>query len=107
VTIQTSGNVGSLPPATEVTAFRIVMEAVTNASRHGQASECVVHLAVDGALEVRVEDDGRGLAPDHVPGVGLASMCERAAELGGTCSVEPRPGGGTVVRARLPIGAAS
>ena len=107
VSIETVGNLGLLPPATEVTAFRIVMEAVTNASRHGQASSCVVHLSVDGALEVRVEDDGCGLGGDYVPGVGLTSMCERAAELGGTCSVEPRPGGGTVVRAHLPIGARS
>ncbi|MEA2844662.1 MAG: hypothetical protein QOJ69_2333, partial [Actinomycetota bacterium] len=53
------------------------------------------------------EDDGAGLAPDHVPGVGLKSMQERAAELGGTCAVEPRPGGGTIVRARLPVGGTS
>lgn len=106
VTVEAAGDLGDLPPATEVTAFRIVMEAVTNASRHAQASHCAVRLAVDGALEVCVEDDGCGLAPDHVPGVGLASMCDRASELGGTCSVEPRPGGGTIVRAWLPIGAA-
>ncbi len=104
VVVETAGNVDALPPATEVTAFRIVMEAVTNASRHGNASRCVVRLALDEALEVRVEDDGAGLAPDHVPGVGLKSMQERAAELGGTCAVEPRPGGGTVVLARLPVG---
>ena len=105
--VETAGNVDALPPATEVTAFRIVMEAVTNASRHGNASRCVVHLALDKALEVRVEDDGTGWPPDHVPGVGLRSMQERAAELGGTCAVEPRPGGGTVVLARLPVGGPS
>ena len=97
----------ALPPATEVTAFRIVMEAVTNVSRHGNASRCVVHLALNEALEVRVEDDGTGVSPDHVPGVGLRSMQERAAELGGTCAIEPRPGGGTVVLATLPIGGPS
>lgn len=104
LTVEAGGNLGSLPPATEVTAFRIVMEAVTNASRHAQASHCRVYLAAGRALEVRVEDDGQGVPADHVPGVGLASMCERAGELGGTCVVEPRPGGGTIVRASLPIG---
>lgn len=107
VVVETAGNVDSLLPATVVTAFRIVMEAVTNASRHGKASRCIVHLALDDALEVRVEDDGCGLAPDHVPGVGLRSMQERAAEMGGTCAVETRPGGGTVVLARLPVGGTS
>lgn len=104
VMVEADGDLGGLPPATEVAAFRIVMEAVTNASRHSRANRCIVHLAVDRALEVLVEDDGCGLAPDHVRGTGLESMCERAGELGGTCTVEARPGGGTVVRASLPIG---
>ncbi|MGI8808455.1 MAG: sensor histidine kinase [Acidimicrobiales bacterium] len=103
VTVEAAGDLGRLPPATEVTAFRIVMEAVTNSSRHAKASACAVRLSIDRALEIRVEDDGCGIAPDHVPGVGLASMCERARQLGGTCTVEARPGGGTVVRASLPI----
>lgn len=104
VTVDAAGDMSVVPPATEVTAFRIVMEAVTNASRHANARCCAVHLAVDGALRVRVEDDGGGLSPEYVPGVGLASMCERAREIGGTCEVETRPGGGTVVLATLPIG---
>lgn len=104
VTVDAGGNLRALPPATEVTAFRIVMEAVTNASRHAQARHCAIHLAADRALEVRVEDDGRGLTQDRKPGVGLTSMGERARELGGSCTIEPRPGGGTVVRASLPIG---
>lgn len=103
VVVEAPGSLGRLPPATEVTAFRIVMEAVTNASRHARASSCTVRLELDDALRVRVEDDGCGLAPDHVPGVGLASMCQRASELGGTCTVEARPGGGTLVLASLPV----
>ena len=103
ITVRTTGNLGRLPPATEITAFRIVMEAVTNAARHAEASHCVVHLALDGVLDVQVEDDGRGLAPDHLPGAGLCSMRDRAAEIGGTCAVEARAGGGTVVRASLPV----
>ena len=54
------------------------------------------------ALTVEVVDDGAGAAPLR-PGVGLLSMAERAAELGGTCEVAPAPGGGTAVRLRLPL----
>ena len=56
-------------------------------------------------LLVEIADDGRGVPADAVPGVGSASMRERAAELGGTLDVTTTPGGGTTVRARLPLGA--
>lgn len=92
-----------LPAAVEVAAYRIVMEAVTNVIRHAGARGCVVTLSLTDVLEVRVEDDGRGWPADTRPGVGLASMRERAAELGGTFSVGPRPGGGACVEARLPL----
>jgi signal transduction histidine kinase len=63
------------------------------------------------AVEVEVTDDGRGLPARPVPGVGLSSMRERAAELGGSCSVGPGPAGspapsGTRVHAVLPLPAA-
>lgn len=90
-----------LPAAVEVAAFRIAHEALVNAARHAEATSCTVRVASNGALELEVRDDGIGL--DGRPGVGIASMRERAAELGGTCSVESQPGGGTVVRARLPL----
>jgi len=87
-----------------VAAYRIVCEALNNASRHGRASSCSVRLCLrDQALEVEVLDDGRGLAAQHRDGVGLASMRERAVELGGTCAIASAPSGGTVVRARLPL----
>ncbi|MDP9387358.1 MAG: sensor histidine kinase [Actinomycetota bacterium] len=103
VVVETAGNVGALPPATEVTAFRIIMEAVNNACRHSRASRCVVRLAVDRAVDLQVEDDGCGLATDHPTGTGLGSMQERAAELGGSCVVERGTAGGTIVRVRLPL----
>jgi signal transduction histidine kinase len=92
-----------LPAAVEVAAYRIAAEALTNVARHAQAQRCLVRLAVDGALRLEVLDDGRGLAAACRPGVGLRSMRERAAELGGTCLVEPRPEGGTRVLAHLPL----
>lgn len=100
------GGPASLPPlpaAVEVAAFRIAAEAMTNVTRHADATRCIVHLAVDGALELTVTDDGRG-APSGTPaGVGWTSMTERAAELGGSCTISSRTRGGTVVRAVLPL----
>ncbi len=104
VSVDVPDDLGPLPAAVEVAAYRIALEATTNALRHAAARHCVVHLAVDdAALCVEVCDDGRGLPERPRMGVGLHSMRERAAELGGVCAVEPRAGGGTVVRARLPL----
>jgi two-component system NarL family sensor kinase len=86
-----------------VAAYRIALEALTNAARHAHARRCVLRLAVDSALELQVCDDGRGIPAGHRAGVGLASMCQRAREVGGTCTVGPEPGGGTRVTARLPL----
>ena len=94
-----------LPAATEVAAFRIAQEALTNVVRHAHARHATVTLAVDGALTLEVRDDGTGLPADRTPGVGLESMRERALELGGTCSVGDRPDGGTAVSVALPLAA--
>ncbi len=102
VTIDAPDELRSLPAAVEVAAYRIVTEALTNVARHASARRCVVRLSLNGALELEVADDGTGLASGHRRGVGLASMLERAAELGGTCQVRSTPGG-TQVWARLPI----
>lgn len=94
-----------LPAAVEVAAYRIVTEAMTNVVRHAQARRCIIRLALDGAGEaliVEVVDDGRGIAPGRKAGIGTGSMRERAEELGGTCAIEPAPGGGTMVRVMLP-----
>lgn len=99
---------GSLPPlsaAVEVALYRIAQEALTNVVRHAQASRCVVSLALheqEQLLELTVTDNGRGLPPIRGTGVGLASMRERAEELGGTWEIESLPTGGTCVRVRLP-----
>jgi signal transduction histidine kinase len=94
-----------LPAAVEVAAFRIAQEALTNVARHAGARTASVRLWLDeaaGEMRLEISDDGRGLAPTRGHGVGLASMRERAEELGGTCVVEPLPAGGTRVRASLP-----
>jgi signal transduction histidine kinase len=93
---------GSLPAAVEVAAYRIATEAMTNVSRHAQASSCNVQLTLNGALELEVIDNGIGLATGAIQGVGLAAMRERAAELGGTLEVSSTTGR-TLVRAVLPI----
>ena len=93
-----------LSAAGEVAAYRIAQEAITNAVRHGKATRVRVGLALDEhALRVCVEDDGVGFHPATTPvGVGLASMKERAAELGGSVEVRSAPGAGTTVVATLP-----
>ncbi|GII60085.1 hypothetical protein Skr01_01700 [Sphaerisporangium krabiense] len=101
--VETSGDLATLPAAVEVAAYRIVQEALTNVRRHARAAHAVITLDRADALRLRVTDDGAGL-PDRLrAGVGLHSMRERAAELGGTCTTSPAPGGGTVVEAVLPL----
>jgi two-component system NarL family sensor kinase len=95
-----------LPAVVELACYRIAQEAMTNVARHAHARTCQVRLSVDAAieaLELQVIDDGVGFSKARRVGVGLASMRERAAELGGTCEVESGPGGGTRVMARLTL----
>src|SRR5262249_20851828 len=84
---------GALPAAVELAAYRIALEALTNVARHAQASRCVIRLEmaeIDGrqTLKVEISDDGVGLPDGRRTGVGIGSMRERAAELGGTCTIE-------------------
>jgi signal transduction histidine kinase len=99
----TAGTLPPLPAAVEVAAYRIASEAVANAFRHGDATACTVQLSADGTgLHLDVRDDGTGIPPDAVPGVGLASMRDRAAELGGELGIDTGPSG-TTLHARLPL----
>ncbi|SCX19275.1 Histidine kinase-, DNA gyrase B-, and HSP90-like ATPase [Mycolicibacterium fluoranthenivorans] len=103
VTVEAPCDLPDLPAAVEVAAYRIGAEAVTNVARHAKASHCELRLTINGALEVQVIDDGIGASASWRPGVGIASMRERAAELGGTLSVEPSTTHGTRVLAKLPL----
>lgn len=94
----------ALPAAVEVAVYRIAVEAITNVVRHAQARTCMVRIDRTGhGIGVEVVDDGRGLAHDFRAGVGTTGMRERAQELGGRVLLEPRPGGGTRLRAHLPL----
>lgn len=92
----------------EIAVFRVVQEAVTNAMRHAGASTLEVDLtAQDGGVAIRVQDDGNGFDAEAMlatggPGLGLFGMRERVHDLGGTWSVESRPGRGTLIRAFVP-----
>jgi signal transduction histidine kinase len=103
VEFEVAGDLTALPAAVEVAAYRIVVEALTNVARHTSAGSAAVRLsAVDGTeLLVEVRDDAPPGAA-WTSGVGIASMRERAAELGGSLSYGPTPGGG-FVSAVLPL----
>jgi len=104
VEVQAPEDVPALPAALEVATYRIIQEALSNVARHAHARACTIRLALsEGILQVEITDDGLGLPAAHRAGVGLLSMRERAAELDGTCEIIPAPGGGTQVRARLPM----
>ena len=95
----------AMSAAVEVAAYRIVAESLTNVVRHADADSARVRLEVAGGdLVVEITDDGIGIGEDVQAGVGLLSIRERAAELGGRADVECPPSGGTVVRAVLPLG---
>jgi signal transduction histidine kinase len=95
--------VGELPREVDVTAYRILQEALTNVLRHADARTARVRVARDGAdVVVEVHDDGRA-AGAVVEGSGIAGMRTRAARVGGTLEAGRRPGGGFAVTARLPL----
>ncbi|HUV26130.1 MAG TPA: ATP-binding protein [Anaerolineales bacterium] len=103
IVLETPEELPELPAAIEVAAYRIVLEALTNVTHHASASRCNLRLEANGWLEVEIVDNDRGLPESLKPGVGISSMIERAAELGGTCTIITKPGGSTQVLAQLPL----
>ncbi|MES5824042.1 sensor histidine kinase [Streptomyces sp. RG80] len=106
LTVEVEGELPKLAPGTDLAAFRIVQEALTNVVRHSgsrHARVCVEHG--DGTtLRLRIDDDGPATGGDAGgSGNGLAGMRERAAALGGTIEAGPRPDGGFRVLAVLPL----
>lgn len=103
VQVDAPADLPSLPAAVEVAAYRIVQEGLANVLHHAQARQAVVRIWVNGDLRVEVWDDGAGFQTRRRGGVGLISMRERAAELGGRCEISSTPGAGTLITATLPI----
>ena len=105
VTISAPEPLPALSAAAEVTAYRIVVEALTNVARHAAATKAAVEIDVAGEdLHLTVQDDGQG-ARSWRPGVGMSSMRERAEQVGGTLTARPRSDGGRV-EALIPLGTA-
>ncbi len=103
VTISAPDPLPALSAAAEVTAYRIVVEALTNVARHAAATKAAVAIDVAGDdLHLTVQDDGQG-ARSWRPGVGMSSMRERAEQVGGTLTARPRAEGGRV-EALIPLG---
>jgi signal transduction histidine kinase len=97
-----------LPAALEEGIFRVTQEALNNVAKHARARQATVRLVIeDSHVELTVSDDGVGFSsPSPRAGrrtLGLTSMQERAALLGGTCTVQSDPGQGTTVRFRVPV----
>jgi two-component system sensor histidine kinase UhpB len=93
-----------LPPETELVLYRVAQEALTNVARHSGAHQVELGLSRRGdVVELRVADDGSG-GVDASRGAGIQGMRERAALVGGSLTIQPREGGGTVVILSVPVG---
>lgn len=105
VQLTVSGGARVIPPGVDLTAYRIVQEALTNTLKHaGDGAKANVELRyLPDALEVDVTDDGRGPTTTAGTGHGLIGMRERVSVYGGTLRVGAGPGGGFAVEARLPV----
>jgi signal transduction histidine kinase len=105
LTVAIDGTPPRLPPNTDLAAFRIVQEALTNVVRHSGSRHARVHIGHEGgALRLRIDDDGPATGEDAGgSGNGLAGMRERAAALGGTIEAGARPDGGFRLLAVLPL----
>jgi signal transduction histidine kinase len=109
VVVTRDGPPVALPPGVDISAYRIVQEALTNILRHARASVAEVTFRYEpDAVEIEVVDDGRPAAgrSGDGPGLGLVGMNERASTLGGTFEAGPTAHGGFRVHARLPLDAA-
>lgn len=108
VTWQTSGTPLTLTPGTELAAYRVLQEALTNARRHGTGQVLVRVAYEDGGLTLEIRNPQADTSPSATSGQhGLVGMGERVSATGGTLSAGPEEPGTWVVRARLPVLAAT
>jgi signal transduction histidine kinase len=102
--LEVEGELESLPPGVDLSAYRIVQESLTNVIKHASASRVTVAVRRRrDRIEIEVRDDGRGREPGAGGGHGLIGMRERAALYGGSLEAGPASGGGWRVGARLPV----
>jgi signal transduction histidine kinase len=93
-----------LPEEHKTCVFRVVQEALRNTCRHaGAKNSRILVQAGGGELQLSVQDDGCGFDPTRTKGMGLLGMEERAGHLGGTCSIDSKPGCGTIIKLQLPL----
>jgi two-component system NarL family sensor kinase len=105
VRVRATDALDDLTAAAQLAAYRIAVEAMTNAARHSGGSRCDVVLErSNGQLHLIVSDDGRGIGPDVQHGVGLTSMHERAEEVGGQVRLGGSDVRGLTIVARIPVG---
>lgn len=103
IRLETIGAERPLPAGTDLAAFRIVQESMTNVSRHSGAGRVRIKIVYgSGHVDLDIEDDGSGPG-DGSGGSGISGMRERAVALGGEFAAGPGPGGGFRVSAHLPI----
>jgi len=95
----------NLPEEHRTCVYRVVQEAVHNASRHSAAHHIRIYLqqTAEGRLRVSVQDDGKGFEPFGATGMGILGMEERILHLGGTMGLDSQPGGGTIISFELPV----
>jgi signal transduction histidine kinase len=104
VQLAVEGEPRDLPPGVDLSAFRIVQEALTNALTHaGPARARVVLRYLADELELEISDDGPGTGDDVGSGYGLVGMRERVSVYGGELQAGRQPGGGYALRVRLPL----
>ncbi|HKA26502.1 MAG TPA: histidine kinase [Gaiellaceae bacterium] len=107
VAITIEGEPRELPAGIDLSAYRVVQEALTNTLKHARASRAEVSLRFrPNGLDVDVRDDGVGAGNGDGAGSGLIGMRERVAVYGGSFTAGPDPGGGFAVSARFPVEAA-
>jgi signal transduction histidine kinase len=108
VEVHVDGEPRELPAGVDLSAYRVVQEALTNAIKHGQASQAWVEIHwFDDAVQLEVANDGDAAGTGDGTGRGLVGMRERVAVVGGELESGPREGGGYLVRARLPVSGAA
>jgi signal transduction histidine kinase len=103
VALEVEGTATALPAPVDLSAYRIIQEALTNTIKHAGAGHARVSVRYGDDLELEIADDGRGASGDAPAGNGLTGMRERAAMLGGELETGPRAAGGYRVSARLPL----